>query len=256
MGKTVIIVFILGFSIAVPLQATTIGDFNDDGVINISDVVALIMHITGHEEIPEVGRAIDVGDDVVPSPTMGLDGPNAFVADAEQVNPIVLKVLNGVLPKVWPVFNEVDSGTIQGDSYGYAEVFLTNNSHIHEVAPYRTSPLLEFTAVFHDYSDDGALFLGGRMNYSSPLFVSGPELTVPPTYDILGTVLIAGSYNGSFTFQLVVQDYPNNFEVRGRYYILSRKVNGELSGFGGALPEEQNIDGEYYKGWKEIELPE
>ena len=256
MGKALIIVFILGFSIVVQTEAKTIGDFNDDGVINISDAVALIMHITGHGEILEVGRAIDVGDDVVPRLTMGLDGPNAFVASAEQANPIVLKVLNGVLPKAWPVFNEVDSGTIQGDSYGYAEVFLTNNSHLHEIAPYRTNPLLEFTAVFHDYSDDGELFLGGRMNYASPIFVSGPELTVPPTYDILGTVLIAGSYNGSFTFQLVVHDYPDNFEVRGRYYILSRKSNGESLGFGSQVPQGQLFDGEEYQGWKVIELPE
>ena len=79
MGKAVIIVFILGFSIVVQTEAKTIGDFNDDGVINISDVVALIMHITGHGEIPEVGQAIDRCEDdyFVPKPTMGLDGPNA-----------------------------------------------------------------------------------------------------------------------------------------------------------------------------------
>ncbi|MBN2288570.1 MAG: hypothetical protein JXQ83_04505, partial [Candidatus Glassbacteria bacterium] len=41
-----------------PLAAKVIGDFNNDGKLNIADAIMFIRHLMGHEVIPEVGREL------------------------------------------------------------------------------------------------------------------------------------------------------------------------------------------------------
>ena len=114
---------------------------------------------------------------------------------------------------------------------------------------------MECTAVFLDYSDGGALFLGGRMNYYDYYPVVQPDIPVYQSYFIHGTVIMAGSYNGYLTFHLAVSDLPDGFKVRGDYFVQSVISETEGKGYGGSLTPRKEIDGVEYQGWQVIELP-
>ncbi|MBN2288389.1 MAG: hypothetical protein JXQ83_03585 [Candidatus Glassbacteria bacterium] len=254
MSKKIIFVFLLSFLMAWPVQAKMIGDFNNDGEISLPDVIAFIMHIMDKQTVPEIGTEIGDKTEVSPNPTMGLEGPNEFVSENNigQLNPLVLKELHKLMSKTWPVFYESESGTVDGDSHGFAEVFLTSNDHIQEGD--REPPRAEFTAVFYDYSDDGELFLGGRMNYYSDKRVTESEMQEFQLYNILGTLVLAGSYNAHLSYALKVNYDPAGFKVRGLYSVLSWKNKNTAIVSGGLLPKEQEIGGEYLQGWEELEI--
>ncbi len=50
-----------------PLSAKTYGDFNDDGSINIVDLLEFVLHLRGSNNIPEIGH--DMGEIIVDTVT-------------------------------------------------------------------------------------------------------------------------------------------------------------------------------------------
>ena len=259
MKKSTIAALLLSIFLAGSGQAKLIGDFNNDGEISLPDVIAFIMHIMDKETVPEIGSEMVVEREVSPQPTMGLDGPNSFVGEENirQINlhPVMLELLEKVMDKSWPVLYEKESGRITGDNYGYAEVFITC-PYPETVGTYREVCSAEFTAVFYDYSDDGEIFLGGRMNYRCIYPFMEPEKPKYLPFSILGTLNLVGSYNAHLTYDLEIAYLDYCRSVRGKYSVFSWKNKNERSGTGGWMPEEIEVDGKQYQGWMEIDTGE
>ena len=258
MIKSTVAALLLSLFLAGSGQAKLIGDFNNDGEISLPDVIAFIMHLMDREKVPEIGSEMVVERELSPRPTMGLDGPNEFVSvdNIWQINlhPVMLKLLEKVMDKSWPVLYEKESGRITGDNYGYAEVFATCPNLVDE--SYSTVPRADFTAIFYNYSDDGEIFLGGRMNFSCTYPFGELEKPKYLPFNIQGTLILAGSYNAFLTYDLEIAYLDYCRSVRGKYYVLSMKNENEGSGSGGWMPGEIKVDGKQYQGWMAIDTGE
>ena len=140
--------------------------------------------------------------------TAGTDGANeAISADyAPQFAALIMAKSNEIYGRAMQaqyakVASQVISGRVDGDSLGYAEV----SGSFSESA---TGESMSITCTYHNFSDDGELFMGGSMNIDSSYNYS----TNVSTTTITSAIKFAGSYSGTMTYTLSIDYDEETYE--------------------------------------------
>ena len=232
MKKYFTVVAVVFFLMAVPTYAKIFGDFNDDGSIDLLDLIPFLRHISGEAALPEAGKEVVFSGEKFPSPTLGGDGANVPVSgdNIAEIHQLITTAVYNVYLKVFEPSRDGTSCRINGDSAGYADVtgiFATNDP---------SGSNIDITVTFYDYSDNGQLYLSGKIHCCGdyPWFLTvGIKFM---EFYILGTLEYSGSYKGrnTYLFKLGLSS-PTELSYRGSYSAYSWDANGS-SGFTGLWP--------------------
>ena len=231
MKKILTVPVLLCFLAAGPAHAKVWGDLNGDGKINIFDLIAFLRHLSGEETLPEMGEEIGLLEVGIPSPSLGGDGDNVKVTrdNVGEVHALLMDAVFNIYLKAKAPLAEGVSGRVNGDIAGYADVAgsFTAGQRANGGAP----GVIDLTAVFYDYSDDGRLYISGKIHYGGISLSSVDEH--PPLY-ILGTLNYAGSYKGRNDYRFTIQSFHGQLSYYGSYSA-SRNFSG-TSSFGDTWP--------------------
>ena len=134
--------------------------------------------------------------------TLGASGANTVVTQSN-----IPSVSGQVLGTAFSVFGRAQStlagagnlavaARVNGDSTGYADISGSFSSGA-------SGGSFDFSAIFVDFSDSGALFIGGALAYQGDISVNTTTYTVQTEIRIDGTLDFAGTFSGQIKFDNV-----------------------------------------------------
>ena len=224
------------------VEAKQIGDFNDDGKINILDVVAFLNHVCGKTEIDEIGQDISAvtsttikfNNYVLPETIIGSEGKNERITqhNIDKVNEIIIRILFEAWVDARLNLEDNVVGTFGGEYSGTVNFF----GCLGNVAS--TNPL-NVVAIFDDYSRDGEMFISGKFNFSSlNTYLMYPPLWVNDDYVYIdGSCRFAVRYKGLVAYRSTVnRKYSGSYyDYDGHYFATVEWPDGGNSGWGREL---------------------
>lgn len=134
--------------------------------------------------------------------TLGASGPNTVVSQSN-----ISSVSGQVLGTTFSVFGRAQSALssagylaavsrVNGNSSGYADISGSFSGGI-------SGGSFDFSATFVDFSDNGALFIGGGLAYQGDISVNSATYAVQTEIRLDGTLDFAGTYSGQIKFENV-----------------------------------------------------
>ena len=257
MKKMVLVLGLLSLLLVSSVYSRQIGDFNDDGNINILDVMEFLNYLSGNTVSDQIGQefsenssaAENILFNTFPENVLGSDGVNEAIHDVNNIKE-VNEMLIDELFQAWKLSRDKLQDnvitTISGQHSGTITWAGTVNGDSE----------LEYVsceAVFENYSRNGELFISGKFRYSDGRKLDLQHASTAE-YDyifLVGNCRITGRYSGYMWYHAKVIDWfqGDHYNYFGDFVATTKTIfpNGQdVGSFGGYL----------YKDNSGTEIPE